>query len=89
MEAVKNVDEQQRDTFELVLKEILDEQQKANNIYADNIAAINQLVTTVTNFNERLENLKIIPPPVDCSNVQPHYWQSLHVVCRQVARNLD
>lgn len=64
MEAAKNMDEQQRDTFELVLKEILDEQQKANNIYADNIASINQLATTVTNFNERLANLKIIPPPV-------------------------
>jgi hypothetical protein len=64
MEAVKNVDEQQRDTFELVLKEILDEQQKANNIYADNIAAINQLVTTINSFNERLTNLKIISPPV-------------------------
>jgi hypothetical protein len=64
MEAVKNIDEQQRDTFELVLKEILDEQQKANKINADNIAAINRLATTVTNFNERLANLKIISPPV-------------------------
>ena len=64
MEAVKNIDEQQRDTFELVLKEILDEQQKANKINADNVAVINQLVNTVANFNERLENLKIISPPV-------------------------
>jgi hypothetical protein len=64
MEAVKNIDEQQRDTFELVLKEILDEQQKANNIYTDNVAAINQLAITVNSFNEKLENLKIIPPPV-------------------------
>jgi hypothetical protein len=47
-----------------VLKEILDEQQKANNINTDNVAAINQLATTVTKFNERLENLKIISPPV-------------------------
>jgi hypothetical protein len=64
MEAIKNIDEQQRDMFELVLKEILDEQQKANNISADNIAAINQLAITASSFNERLTNLKIIPPPV-------------------------
>ena len=47
-----------------MLKEILEEQQKANNINTDNVAAINRLATTVTNFNERLENLKIIIPPV-------------------------
>jgi hypothetical protein len=64
MEAVKNMDEVQKDTLEILLKEILDEQQKANNIYADNIAAINQLAITVNSFNERLANLKIIPPPV-------------------------
>jgi hypothetical protein len=64
MEAVKNIDEVQKDILEIVLKEILDEQQKTNNIYADNIAAINQLATTINSFNERLTNLKIIPPPV-------------------------
>ena len=47
-----------------MLKEILEEQQKANNINTGNVAAINQLATTVTNFNERLENLKIISPPI-------------------------
>ena len=47
-----------------MLKEILVEQQKANNINTDNVAAINKLATTVTNFNERLESLKIISPPV-------------------------
>ena len=47
-----------------MLKEILKEQQKANNINTDNVAAINKLATTVTNFNERLESLKIISPPV-------------------------
>lgn len=64
MEAIKKIDEQEKDTLELVLKEILEEQQKANNINTDNVAAINRLATTVTNFNERLENLKIIIPPV-------------------------
>ena len=64
MEAIKKIDEQQKDTLEIVLKEILEEQQKANNINTDNVAAINQLATTVTNFNERLQNLKIISPPV-------------------------
>ena len=64
MEAIKKFDEQEKDTLEIVLKEILDEQQKANNINTDNVAAINQLATTVTNFNERLENLKIISPPI-------------------------
>ena len=64
MEAVKKIDEQEKNTLEIVLKEILDEQQKANNINTNNVAAINQLVTTVSNFNERLENLKIISPPI-------------------------
>ena len=64
MEAIKKIDEQEKDTLEIVLKEILEEQQKANNINTGNVAAINQLVNTVTNFNERLENLKIISPPV-------------------------
>ncbi len=64
MEAVKNMDELQKDTLKIVLKEILDEQQKANNINADNVATINQLATAVNSFNERLENLKIISPPV-------------------------
>ncbi len=69
MEAIKKIDEQEKDTLEIVLKEILDEQQKANNVNRDNVAAINQLATTVTNFNERLENLKIISPPV---STKPH-----------------
>jgi len=64
MEAVKKVDEHERDTLELVLKEILDEQQKANEINADQVAAIGQLTKKVNSFNDRLENLKIIPPPV-------------------------
>jgi hypothetical protein len=69
MEAVKNIDEVQKDILEIVLKEILDEQQKTNNIYADNIAAINQLATFVSHFDERLLNLKIISPPV---NTKPY-----------------
>ena len=64
MEAIKKIDEQEKDTLELVLKEILEEQQKANNINTDNVPAINQLIITVANFNERLENLKIISSPV-------------------------
>ena len=64
MEAVKKIDEQERDTLELVLKEILDEQQKANKINVDQVAAIDQLTIKVNSFNERLENLKLIPPPV-------------------------
>ena len=60
MEAIKKIDEQEKDTLEIVLKEILDEHQKANNINRDSVAEINQLVITVTNFNEKLENLKII-----------------------------
>lgn len=64
MEAIKKIEEQEKDTLEIVLKEILDEQQKANNINSHNVTAINQLTTAVINFNERLENLKIISPPV-------------------------
>jgi hypothetical protein len=64
MEAIKKVEEQERDKLEIVLKEILDEQQKANKINAEQCAAFSQLAIKVNSFNKRLENLKIIPPPV-------------------------
>jgi hypothetical protein len=58
-----NHNKEELKVFEGFFKEILDEQQKANNIYADNIAAINQLAINVNSLNDRLANLKIIPPP--------------------------
>jgi hypothetical protein len=64
MEAVKKIEEQEREKLEIELREILDEQQKANKINLDQIDAMNQLTIKVNRFNERLENLKIIPPPV-------------------------
>ena len=70
MEAIKKNDEQERDMLELVLREILDEQQKANKINADQIAAIGQLRIKVNSFNERLENLKIISPPVSTKSYE-------------------
>jgi hypothetical protein len=64
MEAVKKIEEQEKETLEIVLKELLVEQQVANKISADQVAAINQLTTSVNTFNERLENFKIISPPI-------------------------
>ena len=77
MEAIKKIDEQEKNTLEIVLKEILDEQQKANNINTDNVAAINKLVTTVTNFNERLQNRKIISPPVSTKLYEDIFKKSI------------
>jgi hypothetical protein len=69
METVKKIDEQEREKLEIVLKEILDEQEKANIFYAGNITAMNQLIININGFNERLENIKIISPPV---NTKPY-----------------
>lgn len=64
MEVVKKMEEQEKDTLELVLKEMLQVQQDANRISDDQVTAINQLTVTVNSFNERLQNLKIISPPI-------------------------
>lgn len=64
MEGAKKVAEQERETFEIVLKEILEEQQKANKINLDQAVAIGELMIKVDSFNEKLENFKIIAPPV-------------------------
>ncbi|HEY2720907.1 MAG TPA: hypothetical protein VGI82_04240 [Chitinophagaceae bacterium] len=52
----------EKDTLELVLKEILDEQKNANKINSDLVSAINQLTVKVNSFNEKLEKQKILPP---------------------------
>ena len=70
MEAVKKLGEQEKDTLELVLKEMLQEQQSANKISIDQVAAINQLAVTVNSFNERLQNLKIISPPIGIKHLE-------------------
>ncbi len=70
MEAVKKMDEQEKDTLELVLKEMLQVQQNANKISDDQVAAINQLTVTVNGFNERLQNLKIISPPIGTKSLE-------------------
>ncbi len=64
MEAIKKMEKQEKNTLEIVLKEILQEQQNANKFLIEQVEAVNQLTTTVNSFNELLENLKIIPPPV-------------------------
>lgn len=64
MQTVNKTEDQQVNTLELVLKEILEEQQKANQLGADQVSAINQLANRVDSFNEKLENQPIISPPV-------------------------
>ncbi len=64
MEGVKKIEMQERETLEIVLKEILEEQQKVNKINLDQATAIGGLIVKVNSFNEKLENLKIIAPPV-------------------------
>ena len=64
MEGAKKVAEHERETLEIVLKEILEEQQNANKINLDKSAVIAELIIKVNSFNEKLENLKITAPPV-------------------------
>ena len=70
MEASKKIEEQERDTLEIVLKEMLQEQQSANKINIDQVAAINKLTKTVNSFDERLANLKIISPPIGTKSLE-------------------
>ena len=60
----------EKDTLELVLKEMLEEQKNANKINTDLISAINQLTTKVNSFNEKLETQEIIAPPADTKPFQ-------------------
>lgn len=64
MESVKKLEERERDALKLVLREILEEQQKANKICDDQFTVINQLTVKINGFDERLETLKIISPPI-------------------------
>ncbi|MEP7109403.1 MAG: hypothetical protein ABI760_15525 [Ferruginibacter sp.] len=70
MEGVKKIAEQERETLEIVLKEILEEQQKTGKINLDQAAAISGLIIKVNSFNEKLENLKIIAPPVSTKSFE-------------------
>ena len=60
----------EKDTLELVLKEMIDEQTNANKINTDLVSAINQLTSKVNGFNEKLEKQKIVPPVTDLKPVQ-------------------
>ena len=60
----------EKDTLELVLKEILDEQGKVNKINSDMVSAINQLTVKVNGFHEKLEKQKILPLAMDMKPVQ-------------------
>lgn len=70
MEGVKKIEEQERETLEIVLKEILEEQQQSGKINLDQAAAICELIKNVNSFNEKLENLKIIAPPVSTKSFE-------------------
>lgn len=60
----------EKDTLEIVLKEILDEQKNANKINGDLILAVNQLTGKINGFNEKLEKQKIVVPALDIKPVQ-------------------
>lgn len=70
MEGTKKMEEQERETLEIVLKEILEEQQQSDKISLDQVAAIGELMIKVNSFNEKLENLKIIAPPVSTKSFE-------------------
>lgn len=70
MERAKKIEAEERETLEIVLKEILEEQQKSNKIYLDQAAVISELIIKVNSFNEKLENLKIIAPPVSTKSFE-------------------
>lgn len=70
MEEAKKIEEQERETLEIVLKEILEEQQKSGKINLDQAAAIDELTIKVNSFNEKLKNLKIIAPPVSTKSIE-------------------
>jgi hypothetical protein len=60
----------EKDTLELILNEMLEEQKNANKINTDLVSTINQLTTKVNSFNEKLEKQKIIAPPADIKPLQ-------------------
>lgn len=64
MEGAKKIEVEERETLEIVLKEILEEQQKTSRINLNQAALNAELIIKFNSFNERLENLKIIAPPV-------------------------
>jgi len=70
MEGAKKFEEQERETLEIVLKEILEEQQKSGKINLDQAATIGELIIKVNSFNKKLENLKIIAPPVSTKSYE-------------------
>ena len=70
MEGVKKIEMQERETLEIVLKEILEEQQQSGKINLNQAAAIGELIMKVNSFNEKLENLKIIAPPVSTKSFE-------------------
>lgn len=77
MEGAKKVAGQERETLEIVLKEILEEQQKANKINLDKAAGIGELIIKVNSFNEKLENLKIIAPPVSTKSYEEIFKKTI------------
>ncbi|MEI9954787.1 MAG: hypothetical protein WDM90_00385 [Ferruginibacter sp.] len=70
MEDSNRSDERDMETFEIVLREMLQEQQKANKIIIEQGAAIGELISKVNGFNERLENFKMIAPPVSTKSFE-------------------
>ena len=70
MEGAKKIEAEERETLQIVLKEILEEQQKSNKINLDKAAVIEGLIIKVNSFNEKLENLKIIAPPVSNKSLE-------------------
>jgi len=70
MEDSNRFGEREMETFEIVLREMLQEQQKANKIIIEQGAAIGELIAKVNGFNERLENFKVIAPPVSTKSFE-------------------
>lgn len=65
MDSNKKQNHAEKDTLELVLKEILDEQKETNKINSGIIEALNHLSAKISSFDEKLENIELPAPQID------------------------
>ena len=70
MEPEEIMRNKEKETWEIIAAEILDELKKTNSIISDQVTAINQLTNKVNDFNQKLDNLKITSPPVSTKAIE-------------------
>jgi hypothetical protein len=68
METIKQLDSAEKDKLEIMLKEIFEELEKANQVNADIVNAVNAVRDKVNNFEETLKDYQpLVPEP----NIKP------------------